>query len=91
MAFRNLDWTKFNKVLNSKTDTASKEYRKKEWQSLDVNGNNIVSLAEYDKWLHAKMPEFFYGPHNKYKAAFLKAHNKAKSLSPPAKTVPKKD
>ena len=52
-----------------------------------MNGNNIVSLAEFDRWLHQKMPEFFYGPHDCYKAAFLKAHNKAKTLSPPPKGI----
>jgi Ca2+-binding EF-hand superfamily protein len=49
--------TKLNALEdNIRADTKTKTLRTALWQSLDFNGNGIVSLAEIDKWVVERYP-----------------------------------
>eukprot|EP00055_Hartaetosiga_balthica_P009310 m.36729 g.36729 ORF g.36729 m.36729 type:complete len:589 (+) comp6695_c0_seq2:108-1874(+) len=51
------DMSKFDAVENDVQDVlASKEKIASSWKAIDFNGNNIVSLAEIDKWVGEKYP-----------------------------------
>ena len=53
IAKTNFDWATFTKKLPLGSDENAVALRKKLWKVFDLNGNNMVSLAEFDRGLQA--------------------------------------
>ena len=47
--FKNYDWDKLIARLPVKKTKEDRQKRREYWKSIDINGNNYVSLAELDK------------------------------------------
>ena len=47
--FKNYDWDKLIASLPVKKTKEDRQKRREYWKSIDINGNNYVSLAEFDK------------------------------------------
>ncbi|CAL6037466.1 Flagellar_calcium-binding protein [Hexamita inflata] len=78
---KQLDYSKLDKVLQYQDTQLARDWRNKEWKFLDINGNNYVSLSEFETWIKHHLPEFFNsGDGQRYKIAFRYAYNKARTI-----------
>ena len=53
MAKTSFDWATFSRKIPIADDDGSERIRKKLWGVFDLNGNGMVSLAEFDRGLQA--------------------------------------
>ena len=80
--YKNYDWDSLISKLPIKKTPEDRKKRKELWRQIDINGNNFVSLAEFDKGIRdvLNLPDIF-----KLKKVILKsfkaAKNKVKSSS----------
>ena len=76
-------WEKLREKLPYKTTPEATEKRNKIWQSIDVNGNGYLSLAEIDKGMRdvIQLPDLF-----DLKPVLMRAFQAAKNKLPAKNT-----
>ena len=74
--FKNYDWDSLISKLPIKKTLEERKKRKELWNKIDINGNNFVSLAEFDKGIRdvLNLPDLF-----KLKKVILRAFKAAKN------------
>jgi Ca2+-binding EF-hand superfamily protein len=74
--YKNYDWDSLLSSLPIKKTAEDRKKRKELWDQMDINGNNYISLAEFDKGLRdvLKLPDIF-----KLKKVSLRAFQAAKT------------
>jgi Ca2+-binding EF-hand superfamily protein len=74
--YKDYDWDSLLSSLPIKKTAEDRKKRKELWNQMDMNGNNYISLAEFDKGLRdvLKLPDIF-----KLKKVSLRAFQAAKT------------
>ena len=74
--YKNYDWDSLLSSLPIKKTAEDRKKRRELWNQMDINGNNYISLAEFDKGLRdvLKLPDIF-----KLKKVSLRAFQAAKT------------
>ena len=74
--YKNYDWDSLLSSLPIKKTVEDRKKRRELWNQMDINGNNYISLAEFDKGLRdvLKLPDIF-----KLKKVSLRAFQAAKT------------
>ena len=74
--YKNYDWDSLFSKLPIKKTAEDRKKRREMWNQMDMNGNNYLSLAEFDKGLRdiLKLPDIF-----KLKKVSLRAFQAAKT------------
>jgi Ca2+-binding EF-hand superfamily protein len=74
--YKNYDWDSLISKLPIKKTLEERKKRKELWNKIDINGNNFVSLAEFDKGIRdvLNLPDLF-----KLKKVILRAFKAAKN------------
>ena len=74
--YKNYDWDSLISKLPIKKTLEERKKRKELWNKIDINGNNFVSLAEFDKGVRdvLNLPDIF-----KLKKVILRAFKAAKN------------
>ena len=74
--YNNYDWDSLISKMPIKKTLEDRKKRKELWNKIDINGNNFVSLAEFDKGVRdvLNLPDIF-----KLKKVILRAFKAAKN------------
>ena len=74
------DWAQFRSKLPTGKDKASEAVRKKLWDTMDVNQNNFISLAEFDRGLREVLGSDKLQVVYKAKPPIIRAFNAARAM-----------